>query len=134
MIEYKMKKSILAIIICLFAIIGVSECIAHIGNAVSKPHANPYVEAYNELIDSIHGLNGRLDDAIHENDAFEDYYECTENMLDSLGLDLDNPCFETDYGSDYLDAKQRLDSIYNSNHDAEPVVYKHLQHFKWAEC
>lgn len=48
--------------------------------------------------------------------AYEYYYDATETLLDSVGMDIDNPCFETDYGSNYLDAKAQLDSVYDANH------------------
>lgn len=47
--------------------------------------------------------------------AYEQYYKCTETLLDSLDgthdLDLMDTDLETDYGADYLDAKSKVDGL-----------------------
>lgn len=47
--------------------------------------------------------------------AYEQYYNCTETLLDSLDgthdLDLMDTDLETDYGTDYLDAKSKVDEL-----------------------
>lgn len=47
--------------------------------------------------------------------AYEEYYKCTETLLDSLdeihGLDLMDTDLETDYGADYLEAKSKVDEL-----------------------
>lgn len=47
--------------------------------------------------------------------AYEEYYKCTETLLDSLDgthdLDLMDTDLETDYGADYLDAKSKVDEL-----------------------
>lgn len=47
--------------------------------------------------------------------AYEEYYKCTETLLDSLdgthNLDLMDTDLETDYGVDYLDAKSAVDML-----------------------
>ena len=47
--------------------------------------------------------------------AYEEYYKCTETLLDSLdgtrNLDLMDTDLETDYGVDYLDAKSKVDEL-----------------------
>ena len=47
--------------------------------------------------------------------AYEEYYKCTETLLDSLDgthdLDLMDTDLETDYGADYLDAKSAVDML-----------------------
>lgn len=47
--------------------------------------------------------------------AYEQYYKCTETLLDSLdgtrNLDLMDTDLETDYGADYLDAKNAVDML-----------------------
>lgn len=47
--------------------------------------------------------------------AYEQYYNCTETLLDSLDgthdLDLMDTDLETDYGVDYLDAKSKVDEL-----------------------
>lgn len=42
--------------------------------------------------------------------AYEEYYENTEAMLDSL-VDCDDTILETDLGSSYLNAKFKVDSL-----------------------
>lgn len=48
-------------------------------------------------------------------EAYEQYYKCTETLLDSLdgmrGLDLMDTDLATDYGSDYLEAKSKVDKL-----------------------
>lgn len=47
--------------------------------------------------------------------AYEQYYKCTETLLDSLDgthdLDLMDTDLETDYGVDYLEAKSKVDEL-----------------------
>ena len=47
--------------------------------------------------------------------AYEEYYKCTETLLDSLdgtrNLDLMDTDLETDYGADYLNAKSTVDML-----------------------
>lgn len=47
--------------------------------------------------------------------AYEQYYKCTETLLDSLdgthNLDLMDTDLETDYGVDYLEAKSKVDEL-----------------------
>ena len=47
--------------------------------------------------------------------AYEQYYKCTETLLDSLdgthNLDLMDTDLETDYGADYLEAKSKVDEL-----------------------
>ena len=47
--------------------------------------------------------------------AYEQYYKCTETLLDSLDgthdLNLMDTDLETDYGADYLDAKSAVDML-----------------------
>lgn len=49
--------------------------------------------------------------------AYEQYYKNTETLLDSLdnSLDLMDTDLCTDYGADYLNAKQTIDSLTNKN-------------------
>lgn len=48
-------------------------------------------------------------------EAYEQYYICTETLLDSLdgthNLDLMNTDLATDYGADYLNAKSKVDEL-----------------------
>ena len=48
-------------------------------------------------------------------EAYEQYYKCTETLLDSLDgthdLDLMDTDLETDYGVDYLEAKSKVDEL-----------------------
>lgn len=47
--------------------------------------------------------------------VYEEYYKCTETLLDSLdgthNLDLMDTDLETDYGADYLEAKSKVDEL-----------------------
>lgn len=48
-------------------------------------------------------------------EAYERHYTCVETLLDSLdgtrGLDLMDTDLATDYGSDYLEAKSKVDEL-----------------------
>lgn len=53
--------------------------------------------------------------------AYEEYYKCTETLLDSLDetrdLDLMDTDLETDYGSDYLNAKSKVDELIEKQYE-----------------
>ena len=48
-------------------------------------------------------------------EAYEQYYKCTETLLDSLdgthNLDLMDTDLATDYGANYLNAKSKVDML-----------------------
>lgn len=58
------------------------------------------------------GKNIKAEDKLK---AYEQYYNCTETLLDSLDcthdLDLMDTDLATDYGADYLDAKSKVDEL-----------------------
>lgn len=45
---------------------------------------------------------------------YENYYIATETLLDSLGIDCDDPIFKTDAGNKYLINKYNVDSVFHS--------------------
>ena len=63
-------------------------------------------------INAVKGSNNRAEKKVK---AYEEYYKCTETLLDSLDgthdLDLMDTDLETDYGADYLDAKSKVDEL-----------------------
>ena len=58
---------------------------------------------------------GKSNKAEEKVKAYEEYYKCTETLLDSLdgthNLDLIDTDLETDYGADYLEAKSKVDEL-----------------------
>lgn len=58
---------------------------------------------------------GKSNKAEEKVKAYEEYYKCTETLLDSLDgthdLDLMDTDLETDYGADYLNAKSAVDML-----------------------
>lgn len=58
--------------------------------------------------------------------AYEEYYKCTETLLDSLdgtrGLDLMDTDLETDYGADYLEAKSKVDELIAKQNDGRQLA------------
>ena len=64
---------------------------------------------------SINAVKGSINKAEKKLKAYEQYYKCTETLLDSLdgthNLDLMDTDLETDYGADYLDAKSKVDEL-----------------------
>ena len=64
---------------------------------------------------SVNVMRGRNINAENKLKAYEQYYKCTETLLDSLDgthdLDLMDTDLATDYGTDYLDAKSKVDEL-----------------------
>ena len=64
---------------------------------------------------SVNVYKGKSNKAEKKLKAYEEYYKCTETLLDSLdgtrNLDLMDTDLETDYGADYLDAKNAVDML-----------------------
>ena len=64
---------------------------------------------------SVNVYKGKSNKAEEKVKAYEEYYKCTETLLDSLdgtrGLDLMDTDLETDYGADYLEAKSKVDEL-----------------------
>lgn len=64
---------------------------------------------------SINVYKGKSNKAEEKVKAYEEYYKCTETLLDSLDvthdLDLMDTDLETDYGADYLEAKSKVDEL-----------------------
>lgn len=63
-------------------------------------------------INAVKDSNNRAEKKVK---AYEEYYKCTETLLDSLDgthdLNLMDTDLETDYGADYLDAKSKVDEL-----------------------
>ena len=55
--------------------------------------------------------------------AYNTYYDAVENLLDSTNLAEDDTVLETNYGSNYLNQKWRIDSLVNLERD-ELAPYK----------
>lgn len=64
---------------------------------------------------SVNVYKGKSNKAEEKVKAYEEYYKCTETLLDSLDgthdLDLMDTDLETDYGADYLEAKSKVDEL-----------------------
>lgn len=64
---------------------------------------------------SVNVYKGKSNKAEENVKAYEEYYKCTETLLDSLDgthdLDLMDTDLETDYGVDYLEAKSKVDEL-----------------------
>ena len=64
---------------------------------------------------SVNAYKGKNNKAEKKIKAYEEYYKCTETLLDSLDgthdLDLMDTDLETDYGVDYLEAKSKVDEL-----------------------
>ena len=70
------------------------------------------------IIGACFGANvykGKSNKAEEKIKAYEEYYKCTETLLDSLdetrNLDLMDTDLETDYGANYLEAKSKVDEL-----------------------
>lgn len=64
---------------------------------------------------NVNAFIGKNNKAEKKIKAYEEYYRCTETLLDSLDgthdLDLMDTDLETDYGVDYLEAKSKVDEL-----------------------
>lgn len=64
---------------------------------------------------SINVYKGKSIKAEKKVKAYEEYYKCTETLLDYLDgthdLDLMDTDLETDYGVDYLEAKSKVNEL-----------------------
>lgn len=74
-----------------------------------------------EIIFSINAVKGINNKAEKKLKAYEQYYKCTETLLDSLDgthdLDLMDTDLETDYGVDYLEAKSKVDELITKQYE-----------------
>lgn len=66
-------------------------------------------------------LNHQLNAAIHQLDAYRDYYFAVEHLLDAVGVDVDSPVLESDAGATYLDRKWLVDSLEKENEFLKPI-------------
>ena len=70
---------------------------------------------------SINAYKGKSNKAENKLKAYEQYYKCTETLLDSLDgthdLDLMDTDLETDYGVDYLEAKSKVDELITKQYE-----------------
>ena len=70
---------------------------------------------------SINAVKCKSNKAEEKVNAYEQYYKCTETLLDSLDgthdLDLMDTDLETDYGVDYLEAKSKVDELIAKQYD-----------------
>lgn len=68
-------------------------------------------------INAVKGSNNRAEKKVK---AYEEYYKCTETLLESLDgthdLDLMDTDLETDYGVNYLNAKSKVDELIAKQH------------------
>lgn len=76
------------------------------------------------IIGACFGMNVYKDKSIKAEKnvkAYEEYYKCTETLLDSLdgtrNLDLMDTDLETDYGANYLDAKSKVDELIEKQYE-----------------
>ena len=81
---------------------------------------------------SINVYKGKSNKAEEKVKAYEEYYKCTETLLDSLdgtrGLDLMDTDLETDYGADYLEAKSKVDELITKQHEWIQQRRSHRRH------
>lgn len=70
---------------------------------------------------SINAVKGKSNKAEEKVRVYEQYYKCTETLLDSLDgthdLDLMDTDLETDYGVDYLEAKSKVDELITKQYE-----------------
>lgn len=75
-------------------------------------------------INAVKGSNNRAEKKVK---AYEEYYKCTETLLDSLdgthNLDLMDTDLETDYGADYLEAKSKVDELNEKEEHTKDIWY-----------
>lgn len=81
---------------------------------------------------SINAVKDKSNKAEEKVRAYEQYYKCTETLLDSLNgthdLDLMDTDLETDYGVDYLEAKSKVDELIAKQHEWIQQRRSHRRH------
>lgn len=87
---------------------------------------------------SVNVYKGKSNKAEEKVKAYEEYYKCTETLLDSLdgtrGLDLMDTDLETDYGADYLEAKSKVDELIVKQNECsrrESKASKGKPNYRW---
>ena len=75
----------------------------------------------NTLFEDNERLNHQLNAAIHQLNAYRDYYFAVEELLDAARVDVDSPILESDAGATYLDRKWLVDSLEKENEFLKPI-------------
>ena len=73
------------------------------------------------LFENNERLNHQLNAAIHQLNAYRDYYFAVEDLLDAARVDVDSPILESDAGATYLDQKWLVDSLEKKNEFLKPI-------------
>ena len=85
---------------------------------------------------SVNVYKGKNNKAEKKVKAYEEYYKCTETLLDSLDgthdLDLMDTDLETDYGVNYLDAKSKVDELIAKQYGQEDWCKYCLYNLHWC--
>lgn len=101
-----MKKLLISVGVIALVIGATSSC---------KPATESEKELYKMLVqarDSVYHQKKVIREQAELIKAFDDYYHSTEELLDSLQVDLDTD-LETDEGVQYLDDKMQLNELFN---------------------
>lgn len=101
-----MKK--LTFIISVFTAISVASC------TCSSPREASIYQMLRESRDSLRYYKTIYKDMNRDLHAYEKYFESTEILLDSLGIEEDAPIFKTQTGINYLNAAQTVKNLQNT--------------------
>ena len=125
--KHFLKEIVLPALIFVLAVVGAATiCIAvprscSAQTTTSRDIRDMTQSDVDTLFEDNEKLNHQLNAAIHQLDAYRDYYFAVEHLLDIAGVDVDSPILESDAGATYLDRKWLVDSLEKENEFLQPI-------------
>ena len=125
--KHFLEEIVLPALIFVLAVIGAATmCIAISRSCFAQTTTSRDIRDMTQsdvdtLFEDNERLNNQLNAAIHQLDAYRDYYFAVEHLLDAVGVDVDSPILESDAGAIYLDRKWLVDSLEKENKFLQPI-------------
>ena len=125
--KHFLKEIVLPALIFVLAVVGAATiCIAvprscSAQTTTSRDIRDMTQSDVDTLFEDNEKLNHQLNAAIHQLDAYRDYYFAVEHLLDIAGVGVDSPILESDAGATYLDRKWLVDSLEKENEFLQPM-------------
>ena len=125
--KHFLKEIVLPALIFVLAVVGAATiCIAvprscSAQTTISRDIRDMTQSDVDTLFEDNEKLNYQLNVAIHQLDAYRDYYFAVEHLLDVVGVEVDSPILESDAGATYLDRKWLVDSLEKENEFLQPI-------------
>ena len=125
--KHFLKEIVLPTLIFVLAVVGAATiCVAVPRSCSAQTTTSRDIHDMTQsdvdtLFEDNERLNNQLNAAIHQLDAYRDYYFAVEELLDAAGVDVDSPILESDAGATYLDRKWLVDSLEKENEFLKPI-------------